>query len=76
MHGALVRRMLYCLHTAAALRESTPVEVAWGHDMTVSDWLGVPIQRWSTQESPDFSHGERPSIPSRLVSRRQPRLPR
>ena len=40
------------------LRESTRVEVAAGHDMTVLDAPSSRGERWSAQESPGFSRGE------------------
>ncbi len=39
------------------MRNFMLAEVAWGHDMMVSDWRGVPPQRSSAQESPGVSHG-------------------
>src|SRR5260221_2622840 len=56
---ALWYTVCYTVRIPQGLRESTPVEAASGRDMTVSDWVGLPIQRWSAQESPGVGHGER-----------------
>jgi hypothetical protein len=53
------------------LRNSTLAEVAWGQDMMVLDWRGVPPQRSSAQESPGFSHGEWPRGACQMLSSHQ-----
>ena len=62
MNGALARRQVRSCPPTAGLRKLTLVEVASGHDMTVSDLPSLLDEQSSAQESPGLSRGERSTV--------------